>query len=165
MNADHSRESAANEAKERIKREASETAEDLRRHGEEIGATAKARAEAFAADQKEAGARQVESVARAVGKAADELEASSPELARFTREVSARVGSVSDTLRHRSLSDLFNEANHLARREPVAFFGAAMMAGFALSRFLESSSRNSPSGSREHDTQKRSDVAALGGKP
>lgn len=133
---------AAGGAKEKMKREASGAAEDLRTHGEEIARTARARAEAFAAEQKEASARQVKTVAQAVDKAADELETASPELARYTREVASRVGGVSEALSSRSVSDLFDEANRFARREPAAFFGAAMVAGFALARFLESSARH-----------------------
>lgn len=134
--------SPGTESTEQLKTEAAEAADDLRRHGEEAAATVRDRATAFAQEQKEAGARQVDSLARAVNRAAEELEQSSPQLAGYARHAASSVDTLSHSLRDRSLSDLFNDANQYARREPVVFFGAAMAAGFALSRFLRSSAQH-----------------------
>lgn len=156
---------AAEEGTERVKHEASRAAGQMQQQGEEIAAAAKERAGEFAREQKEAGAQQIDGVARAVKRAADELEQSSPELARYAREAASSVSGMSNALRERSVGDLFNEVNGFARREPAAFFGAAVVAGFALSRFLGSSSaHHHPSASEgsRGDDFRRSSMASVG---
>ena len=49
------------------------------------------------------------------------------------------VGQLAQTMRDRSMRDLVGEVESIARQQPVAFFGAAVLAGFALSRFVKSS--------------------------
>jgi len=126
----------AKEATERTKAEAARTGEQLKHQGEEIASLARDKAEGFAQEQKEAGASGIDSVARAVGKAADELEDTSPELARHARDAASQVREFSDRLREKSIGGIVDDIAGYARREPAAFFGAAIVAGFALSRFL-----------------------------
>ncbi len=133
----------------------SPSAEEMRQQGEEAIATARERATAFAEEQKEAGAQQVDSFARAVGRAAEELEGSSPELAGYARSAASSVGDLSQSLRERSIGDLFEDANRYARREPVIFLGAAVATGFALSRFLSSSAERAAPASETWDSQTR----------
>lgn len=121
---------------------ASRTAEETRRHGRDFVDSARENASRFANEQKETGARQVENVARAVDRAADELEQSSPEIARYTRQMASGVHGASEALQRSSIGELFDKLNGFARREPAAFMGAAMVAGFAASRFLEASGRH-----------------------
>lgn len=146
---------AANEAKESVKAEASRTGEELKRKGEEIASVAKERATDFAREQKEAGAKGIESFARAVGKAADELEETSPELARHARDAASQVRAISDALRERSVGGLLDDMTTYARREPTVFFGAAVVAGFALSRFLVA--RTDHSASTDESQYRRAD--------
>lgn len=93
-------------------------------------------------ERRESGAETVDGLARAVRSAADELDRTSPDLARYTREAASMVEDVSDGIRHRSLGDIVRYADDFARREPVAFVGAAALAGFVLTRFLSSSARH-----------------------
>ncbi len=92
---------------------------------------------------RETGAAAVDSVAKAVRTAADQLDKDSPEIARYTREAATMAENVSEAIRTRSIGDVIRGADDFARREPVAFFGAALVAGFAVARFLSSSSRHS----------------------
>ncbi len=130
---------AGEDAMARTKAEASRTADDLKHKGEDLASAAREQAESIAKRQKDAGAEGIEGVARAVEKAADELEKSSPQLARHARDAASRVSGMSDALRNRSVGDLFDDVNSYAKSQPAAFFGAAIVAGFALSRFLGSS--------------------------
>lgn len=127
---------------DRAKDEAGRLADDVKAEGREIGRAAGERAKDFAQTQKEAGADQASSVARAFDKAGDELAESSPIVARYVHEAASAVDSVSQTLRERSLGGLMQDVNDYARREPVVFFGIAIAAGFALSRLVKSSAEH-----------------------
>jgi len=127
---------AARDATERTKAEAERTGEQLKHQGEEIASAAKEKATGFAREQKEAGAAGIDSVARAVDRAADELEETSPELARHARDAASQVHNFSERLREKSIGGIVDDLTGYAKREPAAFFGVAVVAGFALSRFL-----------------------------
>jgi hypothetical protein len=124
---------------EQMKDEAARATAEVRQRGSEIASTAVEQAETYAYEQKKAGAQHVANFARAVERAADELEGSSPELAQYAHSAASTVSRFSDTLRQSNVRELLDEANDFARREPALFFGAAIVAGMALSRFLRSS--------------------------
>jgi len=134
-----------------VKDEAARAAAEVRQQSSEIASTAMEQAENYASEQKEAGAQHVANFARAVERAADELEASSPELAQYAQSAASTVTRFSDTLRQSNVRELLDEANDFARREPALFFGAAIVAGMALSRFLRSSAeRGDTTGNSRH---------------
>ncbi len=89
--------------------------------------TVKQGARKLAEQQKQAGADQIGGVARAVQGAAREIEQKMPQAAGFIHD----AGSLND----------------FARTQPAVFFGGAVLAGFALSRFLKSSAE--PSNERQ----------------
>jgi hypothetical protein len=95
--------------------------------------------------EKDRGAAAMRGFAKAIRTAAGELDAQSPEIARHFRGAAGSVEDLSDNLRSRSVRDLFTAATDLARNQPAAFFAGAVVAGFALSRFLKSTSRPAPS--------------------
>ncbi len=130
---------AAVEAGEQVKSELERASAELRDQGEKVASTATAQADRYATEQKETGAQHVANFARAVDRAASELESSSPELARYAHKAASSVDTFSDTLRQRSVRELIDETTDFARREPALFFGATFMAGLAISRFLRSS--------------------------
>jgi hypothetical protein len=90
-------------------------------------------------DQKRRGAETMRAFAGAVEHAAAELDQQSPLVARQFRTAARKVDGFSRSLRDRSVRNLVNDASDLARRQPLWFFGGAIIAGFALSRFLKSS--------------------------
>ena len=57
----------------------------------------------------------------------------------YVHGAASRIESVSAALRDRSIEDLLQNAGRLARSQPAALFGGAVLAGIALSRFLKSS--------------------------
>lgn len=134
-----------------VRQEASSFAERAKREAAGLSDAAKDRAREAFEEQRDSGAERVHDVARAARSAADDLERSSPELARYTREAASAVDEFSDAIRNRSLGDLVRGMDSFARREPVAFFGTALAAGFAISRFLGSSARHGDTRSYDED--------------
>jgi hypothetical protein len=47
-------------------------------------------------------------------------------------------------LRERGFADLIGQARSMARQQPAVLFGAAALAGFALARFIKSSTPDAP---------------------
>ncbi|WP_137178611.1 hypothetical protein [Roseomonas sp. AR75] len=129
----------ASEAASSIAAEASAAARTVKEEGAAVLETAKARASEAAEQGVKQGARQVGGVARAIHRAADELEKESPELARTIHDAAGRVDGMARALRERSPRDLLRTAEDFARRQPLAFFGVATLAGFALARFARAS--------------------------
>jgi len=110
----------------------------------------------LAEQRKSAGADRLEGFAMAVRKAADELKEQSPEVARYAQQAAEGLERTSASVRERSAGEIASTISDFARRQPLAFFGGAMVAGFALSRFMKSSAENTsprrseiPSGQRE----------------
>ena len=106
--------------------------------------TVKDKAKETAEAQKANGAEKLSGVAQAVHRAADDLGKELPQAAGYIHDAAASLEQASTALKERSLDDLMDSFGRFARKQPVAFLGAAMLAGFALSRFLKSSA--GPSG-------------------
>lgn len=102
-----------------------------------IAATAKEVAE----QQKAAGAEVISGVAQAVHRAADELATQLPAATGYVHEAADRLERASSALRERSIDDLIGSVDRFARQQPAAFFGTAVLAGLAASRFLKSARR------------------------
>ncbi|WP_424139602.1 hypothetical protein [Roseomonas chloroacetimidivorans] len=136
----------ASEAATNVRETAASAAEEARTQGEEILGVARERAEGFAEDGKEAAAEQASGFATAIRHAAEDLEASSPEIARHVRTAADSIEGISAALRDRSAGQLVQDVTDFARRQPAAFFGVAALAGFALARFAKSSADGLPAG-------------------
>jgi ElaB/YqjD/DUF883 family membrane-anchored ribosome-binding protein len=107
--------------------------------GAEVADAVKAKAEDLASQGKDAGAEKAEGLAGAVRRVADDLESTSPEIARHVRTAADSLEGIAGSLRERSVGSLVEEVSGFARRQPAAFFGTAVLAGFAISRFAKSS--------------------------
>jgi hypothetical protein len=129
----------AGEAASRAGGEAKALGEEALAEGREIAAAAADRAEGLAEEQKRAGADQAEGIARAIRRAADELQDTTPVIAGYVRDGADYVQQTATALRRRSVRELVGGVEGFAREQPAAFFGAAVLAGFALSRFIKSS--------------------------
>lgn len=127
---------------------------NIKNYGNEMLGAARERARGFADEQKRTGAEQVDCVARAIDKAAEELSAASPQLEGPVRNAAAAVGGVAETLRERSLEELGEQLGDMARRQPLTLFFGAAAAGFVLARFLRTSDhalQNTASGAAPAD--------------
>jgi len=93
-------------------------------------------------DRKSSGAEYVGSLANTMRRAAREFDTDLPIAGTYIRKAAAQVEGVSDTIRTGNLSDLMRNAQSFARRQPTAFLGIAVLAGFGVVRFLKSSAED-----------------------
>ncbi len=100
--------------------------------------------------QKTAGADYVGSLANTIRRAAKEFDGDLPIAGTYIRKAASRVEGVADTLRTGNFNDLVRGAQSFACRQPTAFLGIAVLAGFGVVRFLKSSANDTEvSGSRQ----------------
>lgn len=88
--------------------------------------------------QKLTGAEAVAGFAHAAQVAARDLEETSPQMARLIRAAADGADRVAEGIRTRSVSDLVDTLSDFGRRQPAAFLGGAVLAGFVLARFFKS---------------------------
>jgi hypothetical protein len=104
-----------------------------------VADAAQRRAVGFADEQKHAGAKQAETLARAIHRGAEEIKGTSPKVAEYAHEAASSIANLAETFRARGFKELLQDAEALGRRQPVAFFAVAVFAGFAAVRFAKSS--------------------------
>ena len=95
--------------------------------------------------QKTAGADYVGSLAGTIRRAAGEFDRDLPIAGTYIRKAASQVEGVADTIRTGNFSDLVRGAQTFARRQPTAFLGMAVLAGFGVVRFVKSTA-NEPLG-------------------
>ena len=95
-------------------------------------------------EQKTAGADFVGGMAGAIRRAANEFDREIPQAAHYVRRAAEQIETVSDAVRRRDLTELVGNVQDFARRQPTAFLGATVLAGFAAVRFLKSSTGPRP---------------------
>jgi len=89
--------------------------------------------------QKSAGAEYVGSLADTIRRAAKEFDGDLPIAGTYIRKAASQVEGVADTIRTGNFNDLVRGAQSFARRQPTAFLGMAVLAGFGVVRFLKGS--------------------------
>jgi hypothetical protein len=92
-----------------------------------------------AEDKKNAGADFVSGLAGAVRRAAGAFDDQIPQASDYIRQAAVQIDGASDALRQRNVSELVEGVQDFARRQPTAFLGITVLAGFAAVRFLRSS--------------------------
>jgi hypothetical protein len=105
----------------------------------EVAEPVREKAIEVAQQQKDAGADQVGHFARAVHGAASALEQEMPQLATYVHDAGQKLEGLADDLRNGSVDDLMDKFGRYAKDQPALIFGGAMVAGFALTRFLKAS--------------------------
>jgi hypothetical protein len=98
--------------------------------------------------QKNAGADYVGNLADTMRRAAREFDHDLPIAGAYIRKAAAQIEGVSDQIKTGNFNDLVKGAQSFARRQPTAFLGLAVLAGFGAVRFLKSSAQNSEASSR-----------------
>jgi hypothetical protein len=140
-------------AADRIAEDIASLGEKAKSNIAEAAETAKVHARRIAHRQKDAGADRLRDVAGAVHGAARTLEAGMPQVASYVYGAAAQLEDAAKTLRHQSVDDLIEGIGGFARAQPAIFFGGAMLAGFALTRFLKSSGHRADQGWRQFDAR------------
>ena len=129
-----------------IKQRAADDVSELKHQAKDHIDAAADKAKSFAGDQKNLAADQLSGIAAAVGKVADELNASDQgTIGRYARDLANGLEKMSGTVKDREVDDLVGMAQDFGRTQPVAFLGAAALAGFVASRFALASSHRQQS--------------------
>ncbi len=92
--------------------------------------------------QKIAGAEYVGNLADTMRRAAREFDNELPMAGSYIRKAASQIDGVSESIRTGSLNELVRGAQSFARRQPTAFLGMAVLAGFGVVRFLKSSAES-----------------------
>ncbi|WP_354213831.1 MULTISPECIES: hypothetical protein [unclassified Bradyrhizobium] len=98
-----------------------------------------------AREQQRSGAEFVERLAGNVREAARAFESDVPFAARGINSAADYVEDAAEKIRNGSFRDLLDGATDFAKRQPAAFLGVSVLAGFAAVRFLKASGGDSPS--------------------
>jgi hypothetical protein len=93
--------------------------------------------------QKKAGAEYVGTLADTMRRAAREFDGDLPIAGVYMRKAASQIEGVSDSIKTGNFKDLVRGAQSFARRQPTAFLGLAVLAGFGVVRFLKSSANAS----------------------
>ncbi len=121
----------AREAGERISQEASAGAEKLKQRGSEI-----------LEQQKSRVGSEVRTYSEALRRAAEKLEAKSDtNLAEYASSAADQIDRLGQRIEERSVGELVDDVEEIARRRPEVFFGGMFVAGLASARFLKASRR------------------------
>ena len=137
---------AVREGAREVKEQASNVAESAKDLASQAGEKLLSSVE----EQKAAGADFVAGVAGAIRRAANEFDKDVPQAAQYIRLAADQIGTVSDAFRRRDLNQLVADVQGFARRQPTAFLGAAVLAGFAAVRFLKTSTAGANASGPEH---------------
>ena len=121
-----------------FKSQASQAASEAKGAAFSIAEQARSRLTEMVDQQKAAGAARISGVAQAAQSAAKDLDSTNPELARLVRSAAEGVERIAADVRSRDLGDVVSTLASFGRRQPVAFFGGAVLTGFLLSRFFKS---------------------------
>ena len=106
-------------------------------------------------DRKSSGAEYVGTLAETMRRAAREFDTDLPIAGTYIRKAAEQVDGVSEGIRNGNLNDLVQNAQSFARRQPTAFLGIAVLAGFGVVRFLKSSAESSSQSSHSASTPHR----------
>jgi hypothetical protein len=93
-------------------------------------------------EQQRAAASGLGDLAGALRRAARDTNGDGKPVARLAESAADNLERFSNALRDKDLGALMRDAESFARRQPVAFIGAAALAGFLAVRFLKSSQPN-----------------------
>lgn len=123
-----------------VKAEAGRQFDRIRHRAQADFENARYRAEGFANEQKNYAAGQLSGVATAVRKVADELSGDQAAVSHYAHDIADGLERLSGAARRSTIGDMLHTAEDFGRRQPAAFLGAAVLLGFAASRFIGASS-------------------------
>src|SRR5215475_2594438 len=113
-----------------------------------------------AREQQRSGADFIERFAGNIREAARAFESEAPFAARGINSAAEYVEDAAGKIRNGSFGDLVDGATDFAKRQPAAFLGISVLAGFAAIRFLKASGGGSSSSLRSNASQTSSSQRA-----
>jgi hypothetical protein len=131
---------AAKDEGRAVKEQAREAAAEMKAGARDVAEDVKDQVRSSAAHQKDAAAQQMDGWAHALKSASDDLHGRGQDsVAAWVRQAADGLERASGTVRERNVDDLVGTVEDFARRQPVAFLGGAVAAGFGLARLMKSS--------------------------
>jgi hypothetical protein len=128
-----------------------EKAAELKHEVHEATEQAKEQVRSAATQQKDGAARQMDGFAHALMAAADDLRGRGQDFAAdYVREAASGLERASGAVRERDLDEIMANVEDFARRQPVAFLGGAVVAGFGIARLVRSSADRRRSRAADH---------------
>lgn len=94
-------------------------------------------------EQKNRAAAGLGGIADVIRNASDELRAENEALASYVDMASDQMRRFADHIRERGASEMIDDVNRFARRNPALFVGGALLVGIGVARFLKSSAARS----------------------
>lgn len=95
------------------------------------------RAKEMASEKKQDTASQIGGYGAAMHESARSFEQQDPNIAWATHQVADKIQGVADYIRERDFAQLREDAENLARRHPLAFFGGLFVAGLVVGNLLK----------------------------
>jgi hypothetical protein len=142
-----------------VRQHAGEDVQSLKEEAQSQLGAATEKAKGFAGEQKDIAATQLSGIAAAITKVADELaQTDQGAVASYARDLASGVGKFADTVQNKNVDELMGIAQDFGRKQPVAFLGAAALAGFVASRFALASAHR-----RDNPTEPTTASASTGG--
>jgi hypothetical protein len=99
--------------------------------------------------QQDAGADYAQRLAENIRSAAKAFEQDTPIAARTIEMAAGYVEDAAEKMRNGSINDVVDGVTSFARRQPAAFLGLSVLAGFAVVRFLKASGGSTSSASTQ----------------
>lgn len=123
-----------------VKGTAQDVAQAAKEQAGAVWSNAKETARSKLTEQQRGAASSLGDLAQALRRAARDLEGERQGAARMVQWTADGLERVSSTLGSKDLDTMMRDIGSFARNQPVAFFGAAIAAGFLATRFLKASS-------------------------
>ena len=140
-----------------------EVAEDNADAAKDVTSGAADRFQDQVKEQQRSGADFVERFAGNIRDAARAFESDAPFAARGINSAAEYVEDAAEKIRNGSFRDLVDGATDFAKRQPAAFLGISVLAGFAAIRFLKASG-GQPSSSQQTHNWKQASLSYHGNK-
>lgn len=125
------------QAKQAITSTARDTAARIKSAAGDTAERAKTEAQRYAAEAKDETAQKLGGYSSAMHDSAKAFEEQDPNIAWATHRVADRIQGVADYFRNQDFAGLRNDAENLARRHPLAFFGGLFVAGLVVGNLLK----------------------------
>ncbi len=153
-------ESASPKTAESVKRTFQDASQKVKEKAREVAQETKQRGGQYVERNKEHTADCLGSISHSLRETADQFEADhDPNIAHYTRVVATKLDEAASYLHDHSLPDFRHDAEDVARRHPVLFYGGMFTIGLAAARFLKASAEHD---SRPNETPEFSEAPYSG---
>lgn len=128
--------------------------DDLKSTTREASDTAKQQATQKLDEGRNKAADEIENIAHAARAAASDLDDKNREgLSHYVTDLANQISSLASGLRKKSIDDLMQEAQNIARKNPALFIGGSIAIGLGIARFARASSHHSEQRSQSRDLE------------